>query len=84
MPTVRAVVPVAERVRRPRVEREAVKDLRELILGAAHDAGTDFMVYSRKGDEELTQLGLYRAIEDGTVTVDEIVSAFTAAVREEL
>lgn len=54
--------------------------MKELILTYIEDLVSDFTFYDRKNDEELSGAQLDKAIEDGTVTIDEIVEKF----REEL
>ena len=57
-----------------RMLSEADAALRTLILGHFEDAAvTDFMYYDRKEDEELPRGSIEKALEDGVVTVDDLV-----------
>jgi hypothetical protein len=58
------------------------KDIRELALGAAEDAGRDFASYDRREDEDLGQGDLLAAVAGGDVSMDEIAAAFLRGARE--
>jgi hypothetical protein len=53
---------------------------RKIILLCVGDLVSKFTFYDRKNDEELSGEQLDKAIENGIVTIDEIVEKF----REEL
>lgn len=55
-------------------------DIRAEIFNHVSDMILDFLVYDRREDEDLPRGAIEAAIEDGTITVDEIVNNF----REEL
>lgn len=48
----------------------------DLILDTVTDLVSDFMYYGRKDDEELPRGAIEDAIEQGEITIDEIVEAF--------
>ena len=57
-------------------------ETRQLIFGEINALVANFMYYDRKYDEELTKEVLYQAIENGDVTVDEIVETFKKEMLE--
>lgn len=59
-------------------------NLRETVLGAARDAGTDFAAYDRKEDEDLSREQLVQAIMAGQVSIAEIGAVFAKAILEAL
>lgn len=56
--------------------------VRQLILDTTSDAATDLMCYGRKEDEELTLGAIELAVENGEITVDEIIAAFKTTLME--
>ncbi|UFK27452.1 hypothetical protein [Elizabethkingia phage TCUEAP2] len=50
--------------------------MKDVILNTVEDLVSNFTYYDRKNDEELTEKQLDEAIENGIITVDEIVSHF--------
>lgn len=60
------------------------KARRELIMASVSDAVADLIYYNRKEDEELPLGAIEDAIADKEITVDEIVSAFRAALEKGL
>lgn len=57
-------------------------EIREQILATVDDLVTDFMHYDRKEDELLPRFAIEQAIQDGEVTVDEIVNRFRKGIQE--
>lgn len=53
---------------------------RDKILDAVQDLAGDFMYYDRKNDEELSADDIETALENGDITIDEIVEAFREAL----
>lgn len=58
--------------------------IRELISGVVEDLVSDFLYYDRKEDEELPEGAVEQAIEDGHITVDQIVARFKYYLEEGL
>jgi hypothetical protein len=52
------------------------------ILNVVSDLATDLMYYDRKEDDTLPVGSIEKAIEDGIITVDEIVAAFRAGIKD--
>lgn len=59
-------------------------DTKALILATVDDAVSDLMYYGRKGDEELPPGAIQLALDDGIVTVAEMVAQFEKAIRAAL
>jgi hypothetical protein len=57
-------------------------ELKERILGAIEDSIAKLLYYDRKEDEDLPRGTIEKAIEDGVVTVDEIVELFRKELLE--
>lgn len=57
---------------------------KEIILQAVNDLVTDFIYYDRKEDEVLQVGAIESAIENGQITVDEIVLEFRMRLTEAL
>lgn len=55
---------------------------RDLILAHAGDAAKDFIIYSRKDDDELPPGAIEEAIMAREVTIQEILSEFARTLRE--
>lgn len=55
---------------------QANKTRKQRILDTASDAGLNFSYYDRKECEDLPVGAIDKAIEDGEVTVEEILAAF--------
>lgn len=55
---------------------EGLENVRQTILATVKDLATDFLYYDRKEDESLPVGAIERAVSDGVITVDEIVSEF--------
>ncbi len=49
------------------------EELKKLILDTAGDLALDFLIHDRDDDEELSTEQLQIAVEDGVVTLDEIM-----------
>ena len=49
---------------------------REIIEAVASDLMSDFMYYDRKEDEDLPVGAIEKAIEDGEITIEEILDIF--------
>lgn len=58
-----------------------MKTRREHILGAISDMMADFLYYHRKEDAQLPCGAIEEAIQNGEVTVEEMVEAFEAELR---
>lgn len=50
--------------------------MKELILDSVSDLVLDWLYYLRKEDDELPVGAIEQAIEDGVITVDEILERF--------
>jgi predicted RNA-binding protein associated with RNAse of E/G family len=50
--------------------------MKQIILDTISDLCVDFLYYDRKEDEQLSVDQLNKAVEDGTITVDEMVAKF--------
>lgn len=55
-------------------------NLKNLILDTAKDMALEFM--ERRGDEELSEEDLEKAIKDEVVTVEEIANTFKEGISE--
>lgn len=55
---------------------------KEKILGLVSDAVSDLMYYDRKEDDDLPRGSIQEAIENGEITVDEMVRAFRDAIED--
>ena len=55
---------------------------RELFLGSWHDAVADVCYYDRKEDEELGREDVRRLIEDGHITLKDILNAVATELRK--
>ena len=64
------------------IEPETNEDLKDNILGTVDDLVSDFLYYDRKEDEYLPRGAIQCAIEDGVVSVDEIVGRFRKGLEE--
>ena len=53
-----------------------MEDRRTLILNTIDDLVSDFLYYNRKEDEELPTDSIHDAIENGEISIDEIVRVF--------
>lgn len=51
-------------------------EIRRRIIGLISDRVADLMYYDRKEDEGLPVGAIEQAIEDGVITIDEMVAAF--------
>jgi len=60
------------------------KTRREIILDTISDSITDLFYYDRKEDEDLPRGAIEKAVRNGEITVDEIVTAWTEGVEEAL
>lgn len=60
------------------------KDRKKWILDMLSDAALSFAAYDRKEDEELSTDDIVHAIEDGTVTFQELGEQFGRYVAEHL
>lgn len=49
---------------------------RDIILASINDLVVNFTYYDRKEDEDLSYEDLQAAIEEGEITIDEIVEKF--------
>lgn len=55
--------------------------IKKIILDTIHDLCIDFLYYDRKEDEALTVELLKKAVEDGEITVKEMVDKFELHLR---
>ena len=58
--------------------------MKRTILLTIDDLAIDFVVYGRRDDEELPLGSIEKAIEDGIISLDEIVARFKSAVESRL
>jgi uncharacterized metal-binding protein YceD (DUF177 family) len=58
--------------------------MKENIINTVKDLCSNFLYYDRKEDEELSEDDLIQAIEDGTVTIEEMVAEFENQLRNTL
>jgi len=56
--------------------------MRDIILKTVDDLVSDFIYYDRKEDEELPSGEIEKAINNGDITVDEIVNCFKLKLEE--
>lgn len=61
-----------------------MKNIKELILIHVSDLVKNFIYYNRKEDEELPVGEIEKAIQEGTITIEEITDAFTKSLKEEI
>lgn len=57
---------------------------KETLLDEISDLVSKFLYYDRKEDEELPRGAIEEMIEEGEITVDEIIDAFASELREGL
>jgi len=57
-------------------------EIKESILLKVDDLVSDFLYYDRKEDEELPRGEIEKAINNGDITIDEIVSYFKLKLIE--
>lgn len=50
--------------------------MKQYILDTISDLCSNFLYYDRKEDEDLSMEQLNKAVKDGVVTIDEMVSEF--------
>ncbi|TXE18600.1 hypothetical protein ES692_06035 [Psychroserpens burtonensis] len=55
--------------------------VKQTILDTIEDLCSDFLYYDRKEDEDLTMELLNKAVEDGEITVKEMVDKFESCLR---
>lgn len=55
--------------------------MKNLILAKLSDLVLDFIYYDRKEDEELSAEQLQKAIKEGEITIEEIVSSFEKGLK---
>ena len=60
------------------------QEVRELIIANTKDLVSDLCYYDRKEDEELSREVFNKAIEDKTITVDEIIHFFSEELKSQL
>lgn len=63
-------------------EQENTPKLKKRILDTLDDLMSNFLYYDRKEDCDLEVGDIERAIEEGVITVDEMVEAFRAHLEE--
>lgn len=54
------------------------------ILGNVDDLVADFLWYDRKEDEDLPRGAIESAIQEGSITIEEIADRFRAGLEEHL
>ena len=57
-------------------------EIKESILLTVDDLVSDFLYYDRKEDEELPRGEIEKAINNGDITIDEIVNYFKLKLTE--
>lgn len=57
-------------------------ELKKLIENTISDMAADLLYYDRKEDEELPVGAIERAVEDGIITKEEIISMFAAHINK--
>jgi len=50
--------------------------MKQIILNTITDLCSNFLYYDRKEDEDLSVEDLEEAVENGTITIDEMVEEF--------
>jgi hypothetical protein len=55
--------------------------VKQTILDTIDDLCSNFLYYDRKEDEDLTMELLNKAVEDGEITVKEMVDKFESCLR---
>ncbi len=58
------------------------KTNKQIILDAIHDLGWSLLYCDRAEDEDLSVEQLSKAIKDGTITIDEMVSEFKKSLKK--
>ena len=58
--------------------------MKEKIINTINDLCSNFLYYDRKEDDELSEDDLIQAVEDGTVTIEEMVAEFENQLRNTL
>lgn len=61
-----------------------MKNIKELILINVVDLVTNFLYYDRKEDEDLPVGEIEKAIQEGKITIEEIVHAFAETLEEQI
>lgn len=56
--------------------------MRKIILDTISDLCADFLYYDRKEDEYLSSEELNQAVQDGVITIDEMVGEFRKHLEE--
>lgn len=56
-------------------------ELKFVILDTVSDLISDFLYYDRKGDETLPQGLIDQAVATGTITLDELVQAWSDGLK---
>jgi hypothetical protein len=57
---------------------------KEFVLGAIDDLVADFLYYDRKHDKEFPLGEIERLIENGEITIDEMVNKFKERLIKDL
>ena len=60
------------------------QEVRELIIANTKDLVSDLCYYDRKEDEELSREVFNKAIEDKTITIDEIIYFFSEELKSKM
>ena len=58
--------------------------MKRAILDTISDLVVNFLYYDRKEDEELPRGAIQEAVANGEISIDEMISAFAAELREGL
>ncbi len=58
--------------------------MKETVLITVDDLVSDFLYYGRKEDEDLPRGAIEDAIEDGSITIEEIVARFETGLRDRI
>jgi hypothetical protein len=58
--------------------------MKEIILSAITDLSSNFLYYDRKEDEDLSSEDIEDAVENGIITIDEMVEEFRRNLEDTL
>jgi len=61
-----------------------MKVKKQIIIDTVTDMVTDLLYYHRKEDEDLPVGAIEQAVEDGTITIDEILQILEKELRQNL
>ena len=58
--------------------------MKEIILSTITDLSSNFLYYDRKEDEDLSSEDIEDAVENGIITIDEMVEEFRRNLEDTL